>query len=362
MTRPAGSAIHIHTQMISQRLSRKIRLTEWLGVTLAFAILAVFVVNQSEAVYPVDLKNHLDTVRHTFQGYYYLPVWLPMFELLARLPLNVAWLIWGALNILGFWFAWRVFGGGVWAWFTATLFYVIFYGQITGILAAGVAVFWMALLHDRWLLAGIGACIALTKYQWGLPLLIILAFLARRSKRTYFLTTCVTFAIIGIFLSLYPEWLSTLGTRYSLQPPNDQASISLWRYVGPVSLILWGIPFLLPLNDDKRLNLLFLSLPLVTPYFQPHDLLVWFAFPLGIWPILSNLTFVILPHWGLSGLRWLALFPLMLYIYHLVSPSDSTSLSFFNPVGLATASTLVNRDRTFEIQAQSAEHNPDSHE
>ncbi|MDT8898541.1 glycosyltransferase family 87 protein [Thermanaerothrix sp. 4228-RoL] len=350
MTRPAGNAIHIHAQMISQRLSQKIRLTEWLGVILAFAILAVFVLHQSEAVYPVDLKNYLDAERHTLQRYYYLPIWLPMFELLARLPLNVAWLIWGVLNILGFWFAWRVFGGGVWAWFTATLFFVIFYGQITGILAAGVAVFWMALLHDRWLLAGIGACIALTKYQWGLPLLIILAFLARRSKRTYFLTTCVTFAIIGIFLSLYPEWLSTLGTRYSLQPPNDQASISLWRYVGPVSLILWGIPFLLPLNDVKRLNLLFLSIPLVTPYFQPHDLLVWFAFPLGIWPTLSNLTFVILPHWGLSGLRWLALIPLMLYIYHLVHPSGSMSLLLLNPASSVTARAFVDPGYTLDVQ------------
>lgn len=345
------NAIHTFTQTITWKIFQKIRLGEWVGLILAFTILIVFALYQSEIVYPVDLVNYLNAARHTFQGYYYLPTWLPLFGLLARLPLSAAWFIWGTLNVLGFWFAWRVFGGSTWAWFTATLFFVLFYGQITGILAAGVAVFWVALRRDHWLLAGIGACMALTKYQWGFPLLIVLGWLAQRPKRTYFLTTCVTFVIIGVCLGLYPEWLTTFATRYNLYPPNDQASISLWRYVGPASLILWGLPFLLRLDTVKRLNLLFLAIPLVTPYFQPHDLLVWFAFPLGIWPLLSNLTFVLLSYWGLDGLRWLALLPLLLYIYHLVSPSSSTFQSFFNPAGLATARMRVNRDRTFDVEA-----------
>ncbi|MEW6179716.1 MAG: hypothetical protein AB1522_07305 [Chloroflexota bacterium] len=300
-------------QTIKKRLGRKVERVEWLILLLVFSFLGLLCLFQNDSIYPVDLVNYLNAPHRNFEQFFYLPVWVPLLALLEKLPLRYAWLIWGTLNILGFWFAWRTFGGPIWSWLTASLFFVIFYGQISGVLAGGLAAYWIALSLNNWFLIGVSACIVSSKYIWGVPLVLIFSYLAGNSKRIYLRSLVVFSCIVFSFILIYPEWAVGFIQRFYASPPNDQASISLWRYIGPISLLLWAVPFLLPIKKVERLALVFFATPLVVPYFQPHDLLVWFAFPLGIIPLFSNATFVLLSNFGLSGLRFLAIIPFSLY-------------------------------------------------
>ena len=73
--------------------------------------------------------------------------------------------------MFGIWFAVRVFGGkSPLALLSYQMLFVCFYGQIAGVIVAGLALLWWSLERKRWLLAGIGAALALIKWQMGLPL------------------------------------------------------------------------------------------------------------------------------------------------------------------------------------------------
>jgi len=305
---------HLGLSAIKNRIKRKISFIEWFTLLIFLSLTFMLTLYQNSYIYPVDLANYINSIGNNYEQFFYFPYWLPLFYVLEKIPLRIAWLFWSVLNIVCFWFAWRSFGGKIWSWYTATLFFVIFYGQISGILAAGLAAYWIALLLGNWILIGLTALIVITKYTWGVPLVIIFGYLAGITKRKFLLACCIIGVILLISFLIYPKWISDYINRYFTSPPNDQASISLWQYFGPLSLLLWCLPFFIKVEKSKKVALLFFATPLVVPYFQPHDLLVWFSFPLGIFPIFANITFIILPVFGLSGLRILSILPIFFYI------------------------------------------------
>lgn len=297
------------------RLRARLTLGEVFALALALGIVGIFLWQQSVVSYDpyFDYRNYLKTAQGDF-SYYYYGYWLvPLFEMLAYLPLPVGYAVWCVINILGVFFAARVFGGNaVWVVLSYQLFYSLFQGQIAGVIVGGLALGWWGLAHRRWDWAGLGLLVAGTKYQLGLTGGLILLGLAEISWRERLRVLILPTVLVGLSLLVYPLWplqaLATLQTN----PPWNEGSLALWRWLGPWALVFWLPPLLLPLPRQRRFIALAAASALALPYFQQTDLLFLFALPVG-WPVLlGNLGyFFAIYQW--VALQALAIVPLVIY-------------------------------------------------
>ena len=105
-----------------------------------------------------------------FYGYWIKPV----FWALAKLPQTVSFMLWSLINLTSVLFASRVLGGKSWlALFSYQMIYVLFYGQITGLILGGLALAWLGMTERRPHLAGMGFLIAAVKPQYLIICLIL---------------------------------------------------------------------------------------------------------------------------------------------------------------------------------------------
>jgi hypothetical protein len=250
------------------------------------------------------------TLDHYFMGFWIMPV----FNLLRLLPVPVGYTIWGILNLAGVWFASRVIrGNATWALFVYQLLYMLYYGQISGFIVGGLGVAWYGLVQRKWNLAGLGFLIAGAKPQTGLMaggLMWLLAPLAWQQRlRMLFVP------LIGVVLSLliYPGWPLQILEEWQHIQPNDFASITLWRWVGPAGLLLFIPPLLLNLSWHRRYIALVCACTLAFPYFQQADLLILYVLPVGAFPVLGNLGFLY-PWFQWDALKLMAVVPLAIYL------------------------------------------------
>ncbi|MEZ4590782.1 MAG: hypothetical protein R3D55_06525 [Chloroflexota bacterium] len=224
---------------------------------------------------------------------------------------------WNVFNILGVFAASRILGGQQrWAaaLLTYQMFYVLYYGNIVGILVGGLALIWWGVTHQRWHWAGLGLVLALTKYQLGLSFGIILLLMANISWQDRLRVVVVPSLVLVVSLLLYPLW-PLQSIRIILEnPPNNLGNISLWQWVGPGALLLWLPPLWLPLPAQQRLTALAATATLTLPYFQQTDLLALFVLPLGWLPLLGNLGFLLYTNYTWQGFALLAIIPLLLYV------------------------------------------------
>jgi hypothetical protein len=302
---------------MDRRLRARLRPWELFGLALGLCLLGAFIwVHQELQIVPYDLGNYLAAGRGDFSYYYYAYWMVPLFSLLARLPMAVVYALWGGLNIGCLFFAGRVFGGRV----ALTLvgfqaLYVVFIGQATGLVLAGLALLWWGMAHRRWHVAGLGLILAIAKFQLGLPLGLVLWLLAPVTWRERLRVLLVPALVSLLSLLPYPGWpLRVLETVRS-NPANDWGSISLWRWLGPGALLVWLPPSLLALSRTKRIVALTAATALGMPYFQQTDLLALFVLPGGWLPVvLGNLGYLFFAiYW--SALRLLVVVPLMVYIW-----------------------------------------------
>ena len=115
---------------------------------------------------PADLQVYL--AGRASPMFYYAYWSLPLFNVLNRLPLPTAFAAWSVLNLLCAWFAVRVFGGKpILVLGSYQMLNILYYGQISGVLAGGLALLWWGILHRKWGAAGFGLLLALTKYPGG---------------------------------------------------------------------------------------------------------------------------------------------------------------------------------------------------
>ena len=268
---------------IKQRLTARLSLTEMAGLTLAFTALAWFATNDLGWTPACDYHNlYLAGSGVMLRNMYYVYWIMPLLQGLAQLPYPVAYAIWGVLNITGFAFAVRVFGGrpGL-AYFSFQLLALVFAGQISGILTGGLALFWYGITRRDWRMAGIGLTVILTKYQFGLLGLAAIVLSVRLTRREW-ATIALTPALAGLTsLILYPQWPADLIVRFATNPPITDFSVSLWRWFGA-----WGALALLPIlwvprRVDAQLIGWYAVGALGLPYFQQIDLLVLMALPVG---------------------------------------------------------------------------------
>lgn len=264
---------------------------------------------------PYDYFNYIKTASGDFSNYYYAYWLLPVFALLARLPLLIGYILWGALNVYGVFFAVRIFGGSALAVLLSfQLFYILYFGQITGLILAGLALFWWCAAHRRLDLAGLGLLIAVSKYQLGLPLALFLWLAADLSWRERLRCLLVPAGVLVVSLFVWPLWpLLSLNTILT-NPPNDLGSISLWRWIGPWALLLLLPPLILRRPLSQRVVMYAAAVALAVPYFQQTDLLFLFALPVGWLALAGNLGYPLMLFWSWNGLPGLVVVPAWIYL------------------------------------------------
>ncbi len=300
--------------LMDARLRARLTLGEVFA--LALSIVGIFLWQQSVVPYEpyFDYRNYLKTAYGDF-SYYYYGYWLvPLFKLLAYLPLPISYALWCVINILGVFFAARIFGGNVMlALLSYQLFYSLFQGQIVGVIVGGLALGGWGLAHRRWTVAGLGLLVAGTKYQLGITGGLILLDLAEISWRERLRVLIMPTAIVILSLVVYPLWpLQALATLQS-NPPQNEGSITLWRWIGPAALVFWLPPLMLPLSRARRFIALAAASALALPYFQQTDLLFLFTLPVGWIALLGNLGYFFVIYQSVA-LQALAIVPLVVYV------------------------------------------------
>ncbi len=324
---------------IDSRLRARLTLWELFSLGFAFCMIGIFVwVHYHSGSVPFDYSVYIKTAHGDLVEYYYADWALPLFWPLAKLPFLVGYFIWGIAGVLCVFFAARVFGGNVALVLLAyQMLYVLFFGQIAGILVGGLALAWWAMAQRRWNVAGVGFLIACIKFQIGMTFGLLLWLAADITWRQRLRVLLLPTVIVIMSLVIYPLWPLNLLARIQYYPPNELGSISFWRWFGPIALLFWIPPLLLSLPPKNRLLALAATWTLTLPYFQQTDLLSLFVLPVGWLPVLlGNLGYLYFKYQ--SGVfQLLVIVPLLIYasiiapaLYKLIrnqfSPVDTTSL------------------------------------
>lgn len=306
------------TQQMNKRLWHRLTLEEIFALTLAFGMVGLFVWERHHLSFVgLDFKIYLGTAQGNFSYqnlYYYYGYWiLPMFAMLSKLPFSTAYILWSSINILGVFFAVRVFDGrAIIAITSYQMFYNLIYGNITGLVVGGLGLCWYGLVNKKWHLAGVGIALASAKYQIGLIGSLLLILTAETPWKNRLRVFIIPVIVWGSSLILYPNWpLQALDIMQN-HPPVALASISLWRWIGPWSILFLLPPLLLPLKPQQRFLTFVAAIGLALPYYQHTDLLLLLVLPIGWIGLLGNMGYF-MGFYGWIALQYLCLFPLIIY-------------------------------------------------
>jgi hypothetical protein len=218
-------------------------------------------------------------------------------------------------NIFGLWAAGRMFGGNtVVLLISYAMFSNIYYGQVVGLITAGLALQWWGMSRHQWEVAGLGLALAVSKYQIGVPWGLTLLLLAPITWYARLRMILVVLIVLAISLVIYPEWPYTVVYGIVNTPPDTRGNVSFWELIGAASLLFWIPCFVLPLSAGKRLVLVACTASMAIPYFQSNDLVSLLVLPIGWLGLVSNLGFAYI---GLSwdALKLLRVFPLLIYFW-----------------------------------------------
>ena len=313
---------------IDQRIRKPISLSEFSALALALAFpIATMLISSVElgGQQAYDFQHYLNSAKGDFSFYYYAYWLIPLWEFFVLLPLWAAYTFWTLLSVAGIFFACRIFGSHTaLALISYQALQVLYMGQFSGILVGGLALLWWGVTHKHWNIAGIGLIIVASKYHTGLIPAMILLYYCEASWRERLKVFYVPVMIGIISLMLYQFWPLHVLENYRANPANDWGSVAPWKYIGPIVLLIWIPSFLLKLNRNEKILLLFATLPLGIPYFQAADLLILYVLPIGFLPMLSYIGFF-RPFIGYAVDNILIIIPLFIYL-KIVVPAFMRSL------------------------------------
>ncbi len=277
-------------------LSRAFALLFVLGLSVVFALTGVIAPDYRTYIAAVTDRTSPDFTVFLY-GYWLIP----LFQVLSLLPLPVGYLLFSVANVVGVWWATRVFRGNLFiALFSYQMLSVLWYGNIVGIVAGALALMQWSMRRKRWLLAGTAWALAAGKMQSGLPLGLAVWLLEGRHPRPLLILLLVVVAS----LALYPGWpqdiINTAGNA------NTSGNMSLWQWVGPLALLLW-------LRLPRTLTGITATLALTSPYFQQGDLIMLLVLPVGALGLLGNTGFLFTVY-GWEALKLTVVFPAAVYI------------------------------------------------
>ena len=294
------------------RIRKKLSLSECFGLAFSLAFVGVFVwLIHIQAGYPPDFDYYL--IGKTSPMFYYGYWILPIFGGLKLLPFTVAYVIWCIINILSILFSVRIFGGKpILVLCSYQLLSILYYGQISGVLAGGLALLWWGITHRKWSIAGIGFLLAATKYQVGGPLGLLLIWYGVKNWRMFLRILIVPIFIGCITLVVYPKWPLEVWSKLS-DFPYIHLGVTFWNIIGPWSLIFWLPAFFLPLTRSQRFLALFSLSAFALPYFSQIDLITLFSFPISWIPLLGWIG-VLFPILGMAPIYAIAIAPFICYL------------------------------------------------
>lgn len=322
--RPIRAALQptftLDTTHIEARLRRRLSLPETFAIFFCIGLSIMLIVIARSTAMPLasDFDTFLKAPTSNYHEFYYAYWSLPVFDFLGRsLNHDVALLVWNIINIVGVWFAARVFGGSATiALLNYQMFYTLFYGQVSGVIAAGLALMWWGLARRRPFAAGLGLTLALVKFHIGIPIGLALLLLARTSWYDRLRCGLVPLVAVLISLLLYPYWVLNLLEKLIVEPPITFGSIALMPLLGLGVLLLWLPPLLLRRSPGRRLAALMAASALAVPYYQHTGLVTLAVLPLGGLPLLGNVGF--LYAWlGEPAFLLIAMMPLTVYVWAL---------------------------------------------
>jgi hypothetical protein len=305
----------LDVEKMDQRLKARLSLVELFGISFCLAFVGIFIwLISIGRGYPPDFGYY---VGNGIASNFYYGYWiLPFFALFKLLPFTTAYGLFCCLIIFSLFFTVRVFGGKpVFVLLSYQILSSMFYGQIAGLLAGGLALCWWGIAHKKWGLAGLGFLFAATKYQVGVFGLILIWY-SGISWRDFFKTMLVPVGGGLISLILYPLWpleIIRKFTSVSYTQLGFDLGITFWIYIGVWSLLFWLPGIFLPINKKQRFFAWLSLVTFATPYFQHIDLLTLFAFPIGWLPIIGyfGLLFPLINVWAV---RLVALVPFLIYL------------------------------------------------
>jgi hypothetical protein len=281
--------------LLAQRIRSRLTMIEMIALMAAVCVAFYFVfLTYQKYFFPVDLFTYRNASMGILKDYYYAFWILPFFRLLSFLPDTAQVFAFYTLTIASVWFACRVFAGRFApVVFSYNMFWIFWFGQFSGLTVGGLALMWWALVNRRYTLVAVGLMIACTKYHTVAPIALTLFLLADIPWKGRLHVIAVA-AFIGVSsVLIYGLWpLEILRAITSTNPPDGSTSYTLWRWIGPLSLILWIPALFLPLSPGKRLTAIVACCALALPYFQLSDLIILLVLPIGsLLPIISNLGF-----------------------------------------------------------------------
>lgn len=277
---------------------------------LTFTVAIPFLYALYPEVYPIDYRVYMDTA--TGQDTFYYPYWsLFILHPFTLLPFWLGFVVWNALNIGCIYAACKLrSGNAVIALLSYPMLFMLFYGQITGLLVLCLV------LYDRWIadkpyVAGIAAAIALTKPQLAVPVLLYSALRSRVSWHKRFVSLLPTLVLFALSLAIYGDWVRSWLAH--LPTVATEGSITMWSLIGHWALLLWlPLGFIAP---EKRGLFVICTTALSLPYFQLTGLLLLLAgMPLSMFSALAFIGYGMLTL-GWFGASLMLLLPLSVYIW-----------------------------------------------
>jgi hypothetical protein len=312
-----SAPFNLGAESMDKRLRAKLSLPEVFAVMIALSVALAFIYyHQRGWMDLIDFDAYLRGAQGDFRYFFYAYWFLPVVSFLSFLPFTISAVLWDVIGIFSLVIACRVFDAKPLPIILSyQVLYILFYGQITLWLIGGLALAWWAMAHDKWYLAGLGFVLAATKYQVGIFFDLVLWLAATRDWQTRAKALALPIAVSIITTIVYPHWLSGTIASIATSHPNDAASVSLWRWVGPWGLLLL-IPPLFVKDKNRRLILLLIAAILASPYYQQADLVCLFLFlPTPI--ILLGYLGVGFVWFGYGALQVLTLIPIIAYGYFL---------------------------------------------
>lgn len=275
-----------HPPFTSQENAQQKPQARWINMltfaAIAFAFFWAIVYPLLSPFDPYDLQNYLDAGSgRDMSEFFYAPWVLPLFALLDLLPLKGAMIAVNLLNWLAFLYAVRVFKGHITVIFISwQLLAVMYYGQIDGLIAFGLAFAYLGLKEGRDWQAVIGLLIAIIKFHIGIPLGVGLVLYYAKDRQTIAKIGAYCLAFIIVALLIWRGWLlNFLTVRGNL---IEDHSIDFWDFTG-ISIVMLWIPVFL--SRSKNYAWWTTTWLLTVPYVFNSGFLFLMMLPIGpiIW-------------------------------------------------------------------------------
>jgi len=313
LLRSLRPSFDLKPESMDQRLRTRLTRGEFTGFALGMAMSLVFIYRGSAGD---DFRTHIAAFHGDFSNYFYPYYFLPMYGAFGLLPLNVGYCIMNFINLVGIWLGGRIFNGKTAiALLSYQTLFMVFYGQTVGILIGGLAIMAWAMHHKRYWLAGLGLFLASIKYQLAIPFALVLWLSDDGSVKEKLRILAIPALVFAISLIVYPLWPLDLIHRTTTTPLTyARASIVLWRWIGPIALVLWLPVIFVPLDTGHRLVAVTSAAALALPYMQQHDLILLYCLPVGGIGLLGNFGYL----FGIfqyQALQALIIIPILVYIW-----------------------------------------------